>query len=83
MLTTSKPPAQPRPVYWRGSTPVKCDLCDQPLDGKKFVDGSTKPQGTWGILDLRCHRIHGNGLGTGRGQLYERQDDGRYLKIEG
>lgn len=70
-------------VYWKGPLPVTCDMCGEPFAGRKFVDGATKPKGRWGIMGLGCHRVHGLGLGTGKGQLYERQDDGRYLKIEG
>lgn len=70
------------PVYWKGSDPVHCDLCQRPL-GNSFIDGAVKPQGSWAILDLKCHRIHGVGLGTGKGQLFQRQADGRWLKTEG
>lgn len=70
------------PVYWTGTPPELCDLCCRPL-GNTFVDGATKPQGRWGCLDLKCHRVHGVGVGTGKGQVYRRQDDGRWLKTEG
>jgi hypothetical protein len=76
------PPAEPDKVYWIGTVPAVCDLCHQPL-GATFVDGATAPQGRWGILDLRCHRRFGYGIGRGRGQMYRKQADGRWLKVEG
>jgi hypothetical protein len=76
--TTTKP----SPVYWMGPVPQACDMCGRPI-GDTFIDGATRPQGRWGNLDLRCHRMHGVGIGTGKGQLYTKQDDGRFLKTEG
>lgn len=75
-----KPPTTtaPIPIYWMRTDPEVCDLCHRPL-GNTFVDGATKPQGRCGVLDLRCHREHG----VGRGQLYRRQGDGRWLQTEG
>lgn len=76
------PPADPDKVYWIGPAPAKCDICGKPI-GNTFVDGKTLPQNMWGMLDLACHRMHGVGLGTGRGQMYRRQENGRWLKVEG
>lgn len=70
-----------RPIYWAGS-PTRCDLCGRPL-GESFVDGRTKPRGQWGIMDPGCHAKYGYSLGPGYGQLYEKQEDGRWLKTEG
>jgi hypothetical protein len=69
-----------RPVYWMGST-ASCDICKMPL-GKRIIDGKTN-SGLWALMDPACHRNHGRGLGVGFGQAYEKQDDGRYLKVEG
>jgi hypothetical protein len=68
-------------VFWIGSEIEKCDICKMKI-WSFFVDGKTS-HGPWGILCPSCHRIYGVGLGTGRGQKYERQEDGRWLKIEG
>ena len=65
---------------WMGSTPTSCDLCGCAID-EQFVDGKTV-MGPWGMLCLKCHREHGVGLGTGRGQRY-RYEDGRWVKKEG
>ena len=47
-----------------------------------FVDGATK-RGPWAIMSPASHVLHGVGLGTGRGQKYEKQDKGVWLKVEG
>jgi hypothetical protein len=80
-MSDTKPKAA-APVYWIGPVPANCQMCDRPL-GNTMVDAATRPQGRWGILDLKCHRIHGVGVGVGKGQVYAKQDDGRWLKIEG
>ena len=80
---TEKPtptPSAPK-KYWLGSIPDKCDICGSKLT-HKMIDGRTS-SGQWGLLDLKCHASHGVGLGTGKGQLYEKQADGQWLKIQG
>ena len=48
-----------------------------------FIDGKTK-QGPWAIMSPQMWKLHGFGLlGTGYGQKYEKQVDGRWLKTEG
>lgn len=69
------------PVYWIGDVPIVCDICRQRIENT-FVDGATM-NGPWANMDLRCLRTHGRGLGRGRGQMYRRQEDGRWLKVEG
>lgn len=66
---------------WIGTLPDRCQLCngsvcDLRLDG--FIDGKTV-HGPWAIMGPACFRIYGTGLGTGRGQRYDR--DG--VKVEG
>ena len=53
---------------WVGEIPKRCDLCGTDLVGT-FVDGRTY-NGSWGILCTSCFMLHGVGLGTGKGQLY-------------
>lgn len=72
------PPAK----YWVGDAPATCDLCGLPIE-KTFVDGRIAAGGQWGNMDLRCHRVYGVGVGTGNGQVYVKQDDGRFMKTEG
>lgn len=79
MLKTTK--YEPRRVYWQGTQVADCDLCNQPIT-KRMIDGKTT-SGPWGLMCVPCHKTHGTGLGTGRGQAYEHQTDGRWLKVEG
>lgn len=67
-------------IYWR-IPPAYCEKCEKPIVST-FVDSATK-RGLWGCLCLDCHRRIGVGLGLGRGELYRKQDDGRFLKTEG
>lgn len=68
-------------VYWAGPVPTKCDLSGAPIT-HEFVDGRTR-QGSWGNMHPDTHRIYGVGCGTGNGQRYRSQPDGRWLKVEG
>ncbi len=79
---TSSSVVSGKPRYWLGSKIVVCDLCSNPID-KTFVDGSVAGFGSWAIMCSNCHHSHGVGLGTGKGQKYERQSDERWLKTEG
>lgn len=57
-------------VIWAGD-PESCDLCGHRLQDH-FIDGKTR-SGPWGTMCLLCFEVHGTGLGTGQGQLYQRQ----------
>ena len=66
--------------YWTGDPPAKDDFGD-PIT-KEFIDGMTKI-GPWAFMTPASFRKRGVGLGTGRGQRYEKQKDGKWLKVEG
>lgn len=68
--------------YWMGTTKVKDDFGDAITD--EFIDGRSNMGDLWGIFTPRSWLHYGCGkLGTGAGQRYVKQDDGRYLKVEG
>lgn len=63
-------------------------------DGKQLVieaefdDGSigygrVRCSGSWAVMCLACSLKHGWGLGTGRGQAYQRTPDGVFVKVGG
>lgn len=54
---------------WLGPRPTSCELCTLPLE-KEFIDGATR-FGPWAIMDPKCHKKHGRGLGLGFGQRYD------------
>lgn len=66
---------------WLSPPPKTCDLCDEHIDGQ-FVDGATE-EGSWAFMCKSCHGSFGKGLGIGRGQLYERENDGIYYLKDG
>lgn len=75
------PKPKPAPVYWTGD-PEKCNLCGNVIT-THFVDGKVAGYSSWAIMCPDCFRDFGLGLGLGRGQLYEKQPNERYMKIEG
>lgn len=67
--------------YWLGPVGPNDDF-GVPI-GKVFIDGKTR-QGPWAIMSEKAWKAHGVGvLGTGYGQKYQKQADGRWLKTEG
>lgn len=70
-------------TYWLSPPPEKCDTCDGPI-GRVFYDAKTR-MGPWGCLCATCFTL-GPGLGklgTGLGQEYKKQADGKWLKTGG
>lgn len=67
-------------VYWLSHVGA-CEICDQPLT-TLMVDGKTN-WGPWALMCVPCHTVHGGKLGLGIGQKYEKQQDGRWLKVAG
>lgn len=53
------------------NAPSNCDLCGGDFEGVMF-DAKTK-FGPWGNLCTECFMVHGVGLGTGKGQKYDRK----------
>lgn len=71
-----------RQVYWQGSTP-RCDIGNGHKLNGTFFDARIPAYRQWGLLCPACAERFGIKLGTGLGQKYERQPDGRWLKTEG
>lgn len=61
-----------------------CGLCDSSLEERHlFVDGCLRGQLIWSIMCAECFSRNGEGIGWGKGQLYQRQADGDWLMIAG
>jgi len=72
----------PKEIYWIGSDIGPKDDFGFPIDGE-FIDGKTR-FGPWAIMSPSAWKNNGVGkLGTGYGQRYKKQEDGRWLKVEG
>ena len=69
-----------KPKYWIGFVPATDDFGKVIED--EFIDGKTR-MGPWALMVPVSFRLKGVGLGEGRGQLYKKQEDGKWLKIEG
>lgn len=66
--------------YYLGVVPANCQLCQQPM-GDVMLDATTNIG--WAYMCQACHLKYGRGLGVGKGQQYEKQTDGRWLKTGG
>jgi hypothetical protein len=67
--------------YWMGTVNPRDDF--GLTIGPIMIDGKTK-HGPWAIMTPTSWKQHGVGqFGTGYGQKYEKQSDGRFLKVEG
>jgi hypothetical protein len=67
----------------RKRCPDKCQICQMEMSGEhEFYDFRTFI-GSWADGCVSCWYAHGTGLGTGKGQKYERQDDGTFLQTAG
>jgi len=67
--------------YWHGELGAKDDF-GVPYD-KVMYDAKTR-MGPWANMTAKSWLDYGVGkLGTGYGQRYEKQADGRWLKVEG
>lgn len=67
--------------YWMSPVGDVDDVGDKIED--VIIDGRTI-HGPWALMTPRSWRKIGVGkLGTGYGQKYERQSDGKWLKVEG
>lgn len=66
------------------SPPEKCDSCGVDLRERWFfVDGRIRESGEWRDMCSRCFFATGARIGWGKGQLYQRQADGRWLLVGG
>ena len=69
-------------VYWIGEVLPRCQLSGRAITDQ-FVDGRLPGDSAWGCLHPATFAERGGTFGAGCGQLYERQANGRWLKVEG
>lgn len=70
--------------HWLGTLDENCQVCEQPYV-EKMYDAALRLRNrqTWANCCAGCFESFGKGLGTGRGQEYTKQEDGRWLKTGG
>jgi hypothetical protein len=66
--------------FWMGHKP-KCDFCG--IDPMVFVDGKVKGISSWAIMCPDCFNQFGVNLGVGKGQMYEKDKEGKFILIAG
>jgi hypothetical protein len=79
-MADSLPATLPK-VYWLSEVPAGCQLSGKPFNGVMY--DANLPGIGWGLWCYEAFEYHGGKLGTGFGQKYRRQDDGRWLKVAG
>ena len=65
-------------VYWQHVV-HSCDLCGSPLR-EIFVDGRVHGGSSWAIHCSGCWGVRRTGVGLG--QMYRRQEDGKWLRLD-
>ena len=63
--------------------PEKCDVCGGGLSGRSFFVDGRVADGDWRDMCSQCFFLKGGRIGPGKGQLYQRQTDGRWLLVAG
>lgn len=69
-------------MTYHANPPKSCDLCKAPI-AEEFSDAFVPLYGMWGNVGPECVKDAEIRYGTGLGQRYVMQDDGRYYKVEG
>lgn len=69
-------------TYWLSKVPANCETCGTPITNT-FYDADTGRG--WACMCPSCQMLGPgkNLLGTGRGQRYDKQPDGKWLKTAG
>jgi hypothetical protein len=77
----TRPAATKPATYWLSPVGELDDFGDRVAG--VIIDGKTK-HGSWALMTPHSWSLHGIGqLGIGLGQRFERQTDGKWLKVEG
>ena len=66
--------------YWKGFV-KPADAFGSSIQNE-FVDGKTT-LGPWAIMAPISYQTYGMGLGIGYGQKYQKQEDGKWLRVDG
>lgn len=67
-------------IYWNAPVPQRDFAGDEICE--IFIDGKTR-LGPWGLMTPKTFTRYGLGFGVGRGQMYIKQSDGRWMQDDG
>lgn len=81
-MKTNSNPHSATPIFWAGRLSC-CDECGQQFGIQMYDCATAGPGSAWGNLCHSCWTFAGKPLGYGKGQRYEKQADGRWLKVAG
>lgn len=68
-------------VFWCGSNVTHCQVTGEKLEDVMY--DAMVMSGRWANIGQTAFDKYGCQLGTGLGQKYERQEDGRWLLVAG
>ena len=68
--------------YWFEDDCI-CNLCDCKIIGRHMIDGILSNSYEFALMCPDCHRRKGNGFGVGKGQLYTKLKNGKWLQTLG
>lgn len=74
--------ARPNGSPYMGTPPANCDLCGEDITDK-FYDAHVPRYGQWGNVCPGCFASERCATGTGAGQEYTKNADGKFIKTAG
>ena len=61
-----------------------CDICNTQIAGRHLIDGLLRnTNNMWATMCPQCYSVKGSGFGEGKGQLYSKTDEGKWLMTSG
>jgi hypothetical protein len=69
--------------FWTGDVPKTCQLCNTPIVGVMFDARLPAHYGSWACICVQCFVAEGCSVGIGYGQMYERNQNNRFVCTAG
>lgn len=68
--------------YWHEDK-TTCDICKVKITGRHMIDGKLHGVAEFALMCPKCHQAKGSGFGDGKGQLYTKIEQGKWLMTYG
>ncbi len=68
--------------YWHEDK-TTCDICKIKITGRHMIDGKLHGVAEFALMCPKCHQAKGSGFGDGKGQLYTKIEQGKWLMTYG